>query len=346
MFDNTRTGEERIGHRPARRQRGVCHPSRNDRQNPQRQAADRRRVSGIAARRPRGLHLRRAGQGRDDASGLSQHRADDRAAVRRAARPDSPRQASRCRPTPATAGKTHAFFKAPKTLEDLIAGRDAIAEWARLTYGWMGRSPDYKAAFLGTLGANADFYAPYQDNARRWYTLQPGARAVRQPRDHPSAGRSRPPAERGRRRLRARGEGDRRRHHRLGRQGGRDRLGADQLHLRRPPRPDPAAGQEVRPRLHGADQRAGREVDLPDLVRDDGGRDGRARSTIRCPRASTRTTPSSSWTRCSCRGRTSSSTATSRRPTTSSRAPASCRASSSTAARGSPSSSTSSPACC
>ena len=35
----------------------------------------------------------------------------------------------------------------------------------------MGRSPDYKAAFLATLGGNADFYAPYQDNARRWYRL-------------------------------------------------------------------------------------------------------------------------------------------------------------------------------
>jgi 4-hydroxyphenylacetate 3-monooxygenase len=33
----------------------------------------------------------------------------------------------------------------------------------------MGRSPDYKASFLGTLGANADFYAPFDDNARRWY---------------------------------------------------------------------------------------------------------------------------------------------------------------------------------
>jgi 4-hydroxyphenylacetate 3-monooxygenase len=28
-------------------------------------------------------------------------------------------------------GMTHAFFKAPKTPEDLLAGRDAIAEWAR-----------------------------------------------------------------------------------------------------------------------------------------------------------------------------------------------------------------------
>ena len=33
----------------------------------------------------------------------------------------------------------------------------------------MGRSPDYKAAFLATLGANSGFYAPYEDNAKRWY---------------------------------------------------------------------------------------------------------------------------------------------------------------------------------
>ncbi len=33
----------------------------------------------------------------------------------------------------------------------------------------MGRSPDYKASFLGTLGANSEFYAPFEDNAKRWY---------------------------------------------------------------------------------------------------------------------------------------------------------------------------------
>jgi 4-hydroxyphenylacetate 3-monooxygenase len=66
-------------------------------------------------------------------------------------------------------GYTHRYFRAPGTADDLVACRDAIAAWARLTYGWMGRSPDYKAAFLATLGANAEFYAPYQDNARRWY---------------------------------------------------------------------------------------------------------------------------------------------------------------------------------
>src|SRR5436309_1596524 len=66
-------------------------------------------------------------------------------------------------------GFTHRYFVAPHSAEELVAGRDAIAVWARLTYGWLGRSPDYKAAFLATLGANADFYAPYQENARRWY---------------------------------------------------------------------------------------------------------------------------------------------------------------------------------
>jgi aromatic ring hydroxylase len=66
-------------------------------------------------------------------------------------------------------GYTHRFFTTPHTAEDLVASQQAIATWARMSYGWMGRSPDYKAAFLGTLGANAEFYEPYADNARRWY---------------------------------------------------------------------------------------------------------------------------------------------------------------------------------
>ncbi len=67
-------------------------------------------------------------------------------------------------------GFTHRFYKAPRSTEELVGARDAIAEWARVTYGWIGRSPDYKAAFLATLGANPDYYHPYDDNARRWYT--------------------------------------------------------------------------------------------------------------------------------------------------------------------------------
>ena len=66
-------------------------------------------------------------------------------------------------------GFTFPFFRTPHTIGDLKADQAAIVEWARMTYGFMGRSPDYKASFLGTLGANSDFYEPYADNARRWY---------------------------------------------------------------------------------------------------------------------------------------------------------------------------------
>src|SRR5213076_1627163 len=66
-------------------------------------------------------------------------------------------------------GYTHRYFRAPMSWEEQLAARDAIAAWARLTYGWMGRAPDYKGSFLGTLGANAAFYAPYESNARVWY---------------------------------------------------------------------------------------------------------------------------------------------------------------------------------
>jgi 4-hydroxyphenylacetate 3-monooxygenase len=79
------------------------------------------------------------------------------------------REVLTCPTDTGSGGFTHRYFRAPSTVDDLVACRDAIAAWARLSYGWMGRSPDYKAAFLATLGANADFYAPYQDNARRWY---------------------------------------------------------------------------------------------------------------------------------------------------------------------------------
>ena len=47
-------------------------------------------------------------------------------------------------------GYTHKFFRAARSREELIAQRDAIAQWARMSYGWMGRSPDYKASLMNT----------------------------------------------------------------------------------------------------------------------------------------------------------------------------------------------------
>ena len=93
-------------------------------------------------------------------------------------------------------GCTMRFFRAAHSAEDLVNDRDAIAAWARLTYGWMGRSPDYKASFLGTLGANADFYDPFQDNARRWYQeSQEKVLYWNHAIIHPPVDRNRPPDE-------------------------------------------------------------------------------------------------------------------------------------------------------
>ena len=80
--------------------------------------------------------------------------------------------ASKTLTTPTDTGNgsfTHAFFKAPRTQQDLIASRDAIAGWQRMVYGWMGRTPDYKAAFTGIFGAVPEHFAPHQDVALRWY---------------------------------------------------------------------------------------------------------------------------------------------------------------------------------
>src|SRR3954453_8978102 len=66
-------------------------------------------------------------------------------------------------------GFTHKFFRAARAREELIAQRDAIAHWARMSYGWMGRSPDYKASLMNTLGANHKFYGKFSGNAKAWY---------------------------------------------------------------------------------------------------------------------------------------------------------------------------------
>lgn len=66
-------------------------------------------------------------------------------------------------------GVTHPFFKASYTREDLRASRDAIEAWSRLGFGWMGRSPDYKASLLTALGTDPDFFGEFSDNARYWY---------------------------------------------------------------------------------------------------------------------------------------------------------------------------------
>lgn len=68
-------------------------------------------------------------------------------------------------------GLTHPFFRMSRSREDLVKTRDAIAAWQRHVYGFMGRTPDYKASFLATLGVN--------DSTTRLTRRMPGAGIAR-----------------------------------------------------------------------------------------------------------------------------------------------------------------------
>jgi 4-hydroxyphenylacetate 3-hydroxylase-like protein len=105
-----------------------------------------------------------------------------------------------------SAGFTHRYFRVARSPAELKAQQVAIAEWARLTYGWMGRTPDYKAALMNTLGANAEYYGQFAGNARAWYKR--AQEAVLFMNDRQPAGRSRPSDERSQGRLRHDREGD------------------------------------------------------------------------------------------------------------------------------------------
>ncbi|MGH3341471.1 MAG: 4-hydroxyphenylacetate 3-hydroxylase family protein [Carbonactinosporaceae bacterium] len=65
--------------------------------------------------------------------------------------------------------RTHKFFKPSRSATELMEAREAIACWSRMSYGFMGRTPDYKASFMAGLAANPEFYEPYEANARAWY---------------------------------------------------------------------------------------------------------------------------------------------------------------------------------
>jgi 4-hydroxyphenylacetate 3-monooxygenase len=97
--------------------------------------------------------------------------------------------------TPA-GGLTHRYFRLTRTADELTAAREAIIASVEISFGWMGRTPDYKAALLATLDKNAAFYHPYEDNARRWYReAQDRVLFFNHALVHPPIGRSRPPEQ-------------------------------------------------------------------------------------------------------------------------------------------------------
>ncbi len=163
-------------------------------------------------------------------------------------------------------GYTHKFFRASRNAEELVGARDAIAEWARVTYGWMGRSPDYKAAFLATLGANSGFYAPYEDNAKRWYKkVQEECTFVNHAIVNPPVDRNKQLDEVRDVYMHVEKETDAR-PDRERRQGGRHDFDSDALQLHRQQRRAAHQDERLRLRVHRADGCARRETVLPAVL--------------------------------------------------------------------------------
>ena len=64
---------------------------------------------------------------------------------------------------------THRFFAPAYSSQDLVDAREALTTWSRMSYGFMGRSPDYKASFMAGLGADPEWYGPFSGSAEHWY---------------------------------------------------------------------------------------------------------------------------------------------------------------------------------
>jgi 4-hydroxyphenylacetate 3-monooxygenase len=79
------------------------------------------------------------------------------------------REVLTCPTDTGSGGFTHRYFRVARSREELQGQQCAIAEWSRLSYGWLGRTPDYKASLMNTLGANAEYYGQFAANARSWY---------------------------------------------------------------------------------------------------------------------------------------------------------------------------------
>ncbi|MBS4210257.1 4-hydroxyphenylacetate 3-monooxygenase, oxygenase component [Bacillus sp. FJAT-50079] len=75
--------------------------------------------------------------------------------------------------SPMSGNQVGMTFLQPKTIDDLIARREAITEWARTSGGMMGRSPDYLNAEVMAMGTAHSFFAEsdpmFAENAKNYY---------------------------------------------------------------------------------------------------------------------------------------------------------------------------------
>ena len=75
--------------------------------------------------------------------------------------------------SPTTGNKVGMTFLRPETIDDLVARREAISEWALTSGGMMGRSPDYLNAEVMAMGVANDLFAEadpiFAENAKKYY---------------------------------------------------------------------------------------------------------------------------------------------------------------------------------
>jgi 4-hydroxyphenylacetate 3-monooxygenase len=76
-------------------------------------------------------------------------------------------------PAPDTGEPANAAFMIPRSVDDLRRRRAAIACWARLTNGLVGRGPDHVASFLAGFASHPGFFAAgrpaFGENVSRFY---------------------------------------------------------------------------------------------------------------------------------------------------------------------------------
>ncbi len=64
---------------------------------------------------------------------------------------------------------SHLAFRLARTRHHLRERAEAMSIWARRHYGFMARTPDYKAGLAVSLGAFPDYFAPHEEACKRWY---------------------------------------------------------------------------------------------------------------------------------------------------------------------------------
>ena len=75
--------------------------------------------------------------------------------------------------SPETGQPANTVSLIPRTPEELPVRREAIRRWARISRGFLGRSPDHVGGFLAGFASGADFFdrpeRAFGDNVRRFY---------------------------------------------------------------------------------------------------------------------------------------------------------------------------------